>query len=76
MTGHTPDAPDTEDTPIVLDWRNPDHWAWTEKPCRYCQRPTHLRDSKGAPAHKVCAEAAIATQAAEAAEAYEKERLH
>ncbi|MFM9590784.1 hypothetical protein ACKI16_29780 [Streptomyces scabiei] len=37
--------------------------------------PTRLRDSKGQPAHKVCAELAIAAQQQEYAEAYENERL-
>ncbi|MGJ3559005.1 hypothetical protein ACR6C2_08495 [Streptomyces sp. INA 01156] len=46
-------------------------------PCRYdCGGlPTQLRDGKGRPAHKVCAEAAIAQQIQEYAEAYENERL-
>ncbi|MER5213666.1 hypothetical protein ABT063_24620 [Streptomyces sp. NPDC002838] len=57
--------------PPLLDWRDPSHWSWTEKPCRYCSQPTHLRDSKRKPAHKLCAELAIAQQAAEAADAYQ-----
>ncbi|MFF0092779.1 hypothetical protein ACFYSF_22840 [Streptomyces canus] len=46
-------------------------------PCRYkCGGlPTHLRDSSGSPAHKVCAELALAQQIQEYAEAYENERL-
>lgn len=53
----------------LLNWSNPvAHWAWEPKPCRYCGSPTHLRDSKGSPAHKVCAEQALAEQAAERAE--------
>lgn len=56
----------------VLNWRDPSHWSWTEKPCRYCGKPTHLRDSHRSPAHKVCAEDALATQAAEAADAYQQ----
>jgi hypothetical protein len=36
---------------------------------------TRLLDSKGKPAHKVCAEAAIADQVADYAAAYENERL-
>jgi hypothetical protein len=59
----------------LLDWRDQTHWSWTEKPCRYCGFPTHLRDSKRSPAHKVCAEDALAAQAREAAEAYRKETL-
>jgi hypothetical protein len=55
----------------LLDWRDTSvHWSHVEKPCRYCGFPTHLRDSKGSPAHKVCAEDALAIQAAEAADAY------
>jgi hypothetical protein len=61
--------------PVLLDWRSPAHWSWTAKPCRYCGRETNLRDSKRAPAHKTCAEEAIAQQAVEAAAAYEKEHL-
>lgn len=59
----------------LLAWRDPRHWAWTEKPCRYCGRDTNLRDSKRSPAHKTCAETAIAQQAADATEAYGKETL-
>ncbi|MGW6455000.1 hypothetical protein ACWF94_03595 [Streptomyces sp. NPDC055078] len=54
----------------LLDWRHPDHWSWTAKQCRYCPGLTHLRDSKRKPAHKVCAEQALAQQAADAADAY------
>ncbi|MFE0137659.1 hypothetical protein ACFWY6_39800 [Streptomyces sp. NPDC059037] len=61
----------------LLDWRESSHWDYGDPlPCRYCGSPTHLRDSKGKPADKVCAEAAVAQQAAEAAEAYDAERLH
>lgn len=61
----------------VLDWSGNGHWGSTPRPCRYqCGgSPTRLRDSKGRPAHKVCAEAAIVRQAQEYAEAYENERL-
>ncbi|KQW13586.1 hypothetical protein [Streptomyces sp. Root369] len=63
----------------LLDWSNPvKHWKRVALPCRYqCGGwPTHLRDSSGSPAHKVCAELAIAQQIREYAEAYENERLH
>lgn len=63
------------DPPPLLDWRDASHWSWTEKPCRYCQQPTNLRDSKRSPAHKTCAETALATQAAEAADAYQTGHL-
>jgi len=59
--------------PIVLDWTNPNHYSHTPRPCRYCGQDTNLRDSKGKPAHKVCAEQALQQQAAEAAAAYENE---
>lgn len=60
----------TAGPPPVLDWRNSTHWSNTPKPCRYCGRPTHLRDSKRHPADKVCAEQALAEQAAEQADTY------
>ena len=59
----------------LLDWRDQTHWSWTEKPCRYCGFPTNLRDSKRSPAHKVCAEEAVAIQAQEAADAYQNGQL-
>lgn len=53
----------------LLNWANPAaHWRREPKPCRYCGRNTHLRDSKGSPAHKVCAELALDRQDAQAAE--------
>lgn len=65
------------DPPPLLDWRDSRHWSHTVKPCRYCGELTNLRDSKRSPAHKTCAEAALARQAAETAEAYDAERhLH
>ncbi|MGV9803929.1 hypothetical protein ACWDTP_38440 [Mycobacterium sp. NPDC003449] len=60
MTGSAP----------LLDWRSSAHWSHTARPCRYCGADTNLRDSKHKPAHKVCAEQALARQAAEAADAY------
>lgn len=59
----------------LLDWRDPKHWSWAARSCRYCGEPTNLRDSKGKPAHKVHAEQALAQQAIDAAEAYDAERL-
>ncbi|HEX5567405.1 MAG TPA: hypothetical protein VFY14_10865 [Streptomyces sp.] len=61
--------------PPLLDWRDSSHWSTRERPCRYCDKPTHLRDSKRKPAHKTCAEQALAQQAAEAADAYRKDTL-
>lgn len=58
-----------------LDWRDASHWSRTPRPCRYCSRPTQLRDSKRKPAHKLCAEAALAEQAADAADAYQNGQM-
>ncbi|MCI3271429.1 hypothetical protein [Streptomyces cylindrosporus] len=55
----------------LLDWRDSSHWSQIAKPCRYCEEPTQMRDSKYKPAHKLCAERALAQQAAEAADAYQ-----
>lgn len=65
MTGRRTDPP-------LLDWRDPAHWSWDAEPCRYCAGPTHLRDSKRKPAHKTCAEQALAQQAADTAAAYHR----
>lgn len=54
----------------LLDWRSWRHWGGVDLPCRYCGGPTPLLDSKGHPAHKVCAEAALAKQYAEAVAEY------
>ncbi|MFJ2113024.1 MULTISPECIES: hypothetical protein [unclassified Streptomyces] len=59
-----------DDPGPLLDWRGPGHWSDRSRPCRYCGAPTHLRDGKRRPAHKVCAEQALAEQAAEAANVY------
>lgn len=59
----------------LLDWTSSQHWSQQARPCRYCGRPTQLRDSSRKPAHKVCAEDALRQQAADAAAAYENERL-
>lgn len=58
-----------------LDWRNSSHWADAERPCRYCEWPTHLRDDERRPAHKVCAEAAGSAEVARAAAAYRHDRF-
>lgn len=57
----------------LLDWRDASHWSSRELPCRYCGFPTHLRDSRMKPAHKVCAEDALSIQAAETQAAYRQE---
>lgn len=55
----------------LLDWTDSSHWDYDgPRPCRYCGFGTQLRDSHGSPAHKVCAEDALALQHREAAEAY------
>jgi len=59
----------------LLDWSDRAHWSPRELPCRYCARLTNLRDSSRKPAHKVCAEDALREQSADAAAAYENERL-
>lgn len=62
--------------PAVLNWQDSSlHWSQTPKPCRYCEYPTQLRDSKRKPAHKVCAEGALAQQHADMADAYENGQL-
>ncbi|MFF3497415.1 hypothetical protein ACFYWS_39490 [Streptomyces sp. NPDC002795] len=59
----------------LLDWHASSHWSRRQLPCRYCEEPTNLRDSKHKPAHKTCAEQALAQQAAEAADAYQNGTL-
>lgn len=60
MAGQTPGRP-----PPLLNWRDRRHWARAAAPCRHCigNEPTYLRDDDGLPAHKVCAEQAIADEA-------------
>ena len=62
---------------MLLDWSDASvHWNWDgPAPCRYCDAPTYLRDSGRHPADKVCAERALAEQAAEAAAAYAGQTL-
>lgn len=55
----------------LLDWSDSSHWNYDgPAACRYCGRPAFLLDSGRHPAHKTCAEAALAEQAAEATAAY------
>ena len=43
-----------------LDWAH-NHWSGARvTPCAHCGRPALLHDDAGRPAHKVCAEAALA----------------
>lgn len=68
-------ATEPEHPPPLLDWHDASHWSYQEKPCRYCGAMTNLRDSKRSPAHKTCAERALAQQAADTAAAYENGRF-
>jgi hypothetical protein len=55
----------------LLDWSSSAHWNYDGPgPCRYCGEPTQLLDSRRHPAHKVCAEKALAAQYAEAQNQY------
>lgn len=55
----------------LLNWSSSKHWNYAgEGACRYCGGMTRLLDSKGHPAHKTCAEAALAAQYAEAIAEY------
>lgn len=55
----------------LLNWADSSHWDYAgPQPCRYCGVPTQLLDRGRHHAHKVCAERALAEQAAEAADAY------
>lgn len=45
----------------VLDWRGAIHWGGSLGPCRFCGQQTRLRDDNGEPAHKTCAEEALAS---------------
>lgn len=58
----------------LLDWRGLAHWSENRAQCRYCPGMTHLRDSAGRPAHKVCAEEAARQWVEEQSERYENER--
>ena len=46
---------------IHLDWDEPIHWnGGRRNPCTHCGRPTFLLDAARRPAHKACAQAALA----------------
>lgn len=68
-----PDEPEDDGLVLpLLDWRDSSHWDYSgPQPCRYCEEPTQMRDSRFKPAHKLCAKKALAQQAAEAADAYQ-----
>lgn len=59
----------------LLDWSGSEHFSTDARPCRYCGTPTHLRDSQGRPADKVCAEIALAEVAQVLATYGSEERL-
>lgn len=60
----------------LLDWVSSRHWNYDgPAPCRYCGAAAFLLDSGRHPAHKTCAEDALAQQQAEAAEAYGRQTL-
>jgi hypothetical protein len=44
----------------LLDWRDGAHWSTEARPCWHCGSSTHLRDDRGKPSCKVCAEAELA----------------
>lgn len=45
------------DAPL-LNWKDSSHWAGKDAACVHCGKATQLRDGRGRPAHKVCAEQA------------------
>lgn len=73
MTG--PERP-----PPLLDWSDRGrHWGKAEAACRYCghnldRLPTQLRDDDKKPAHKVCAEKALAAEQARTVAQYQQGR--
>ena len=46
---------------IVLDWNSGQHWnGGKQAACAHCSQSSLLLDDIGRPAHKICAEAALA----------------
>lgn len=43
-------------SPNSLNWRHSSHISSRKGRCRLCNMPTLLRDDRGRPCHKVCAE--------------------
>lgn len=50
-----PPAPE----PVRLNWSARSHWGGRCLPCVRCGRPAFLRNGRGEPEHKVCAERAV-----------------
>jgi hypothetical protein len=42
-------------TEYLQQWRATYRWQPVQRPCKYCDEWTHLRDEAGAPAHWLCA---------------------
>lgn len=65
-------------TTPLFNWRH-SHTARVAAPCIHCTdpdaMPTYLRDDKGMPAHKVCAELAYAHAVAKTAASYRRKGL-
>lgn len=60
----------------LLNWSSSRHWNYDgPQPCRYCGQDAFLLDSHQHPSHKVCAESALAEQAAGAAATYAGQTL-
>lgn len=73
MTGRRPRGPRVPEfhEGQLLDWTSSAHWDYSGPgPCRYCGKPTQLLDSRRHHACKLCAEAALAAQYAEAQNQY------
>jgi hypothetical protein len=47
---------------VCLDWRGPEHYGRSDRPCRACRGATRLRDESGRACHKTCAEQEIAAE--------------
>lgn len=75
MTGRRPRRAPPPVPGQLLDWTDSRHWARTQAPCRYCRRPTFLRDDDRLPADKVCAEAALQACSSRTAATYQNGRL-
>lgn len=75
MTGRRPRRAPPSAPGQLLDWTDGRHWARTQAPCRYCRKPTFLRDDDRLPADKVCAERALAERTARTTTSYQNGHL-